>query len=113
MTRQESRLLWLRDGDAPTRFFHAHANIHHRKNHIHSLVQCDRVLVTESDKVDVATLATRSNTIRLDLLDLPCVDLHELCTHFTKEEVWAAIRDLPSDKVSGPDGFTAWFLQVT
>jgi hypothetical protein len=29
ITQQESHLLWLKEGDAPTQFFHAHANVRH------------------------------------------------------------------------------------
>jgi hypothetical protein len=54
MARQESWLMWLSEGDAPARFFHAHANNRRRKNHIHSLSHDGRVLVAESDKADVA-----------------------------------------------------------
>jgi hypothetical protein len=46
--------MWLSEGDAPARFFHAHANNRRRKNHIHSLSHDGRVLVAESDKADVA-----------------------------------------------------------
>jgi hypothetical protein len=28
IVRQESQLLWLSDGDAPTKFFHVHASAH-------------------------------------------------------------------------------------
>jgi hypothetical protein len=119
MTRQESRLLWLSEGDAPTCFFHAHANSHRHKNHIHSLTHEGRVLIAEADKVEVAfhfydtllaVLASRSNTVKLDLLGIPQADLRELGACFTEDEIWVVIRDLPLDKVPGPDGFTTRFL---
>jgi hypothetical protein len=80
MACQESWLLWLSEGDTPTRFFHAHADSRRHKNHIHSLTYEGRVLVAKADKAEVAfnfydsllcTSASRSNTIRLDLHDLP------------------------------------------
>jgi hypothetical protein len=37
MVRQESRLLWLKEGDTSTKFFHSYANMRRRKKHIHSL----------------------------------------------------------------------------
>lgn len=37
MWRQCSRALWIREGDAHTRVFHAKASTFHRKNYIHSL----------------------------------------------------------------------------
>jgi hypothetical protein len=119
MMHQESRLLWLSEGDVPTHFFHAHPNCRRHKNHIHSLTHEGRVLVTEADKAQVAfnfydlllgTLASRSKTIKLDLLGLPQVDLHNLCAHFTEDEVWPVIRDLPLDKAPGSDSFTTQFL---
>jgi hypothetical protein len=50
---QESCLLWLSEGNAPMRFFHVHVNNHRHENHIHSLVDGDRVLVVESNKAEV------------------------------------------------------------
>jgi hypothetical protein len=50
---QESCLLWLSEGNAPMRFFHAHVNNRRHENHIHSLVDGDRVLVVESNKAEV------------------------------------------------------------
>jgi hypothetical protein len=82
-----SWILWPGDGDAPTRFFHAHGNSRQHRNHIHPLVNGDQALVAEEDKADVAftfyddpmgTPGIRSNTIRLDQLDLPRLDLWEL-----------------------------------
>ncbi|OEL24169.1 hypothetical protein BAE44_0014812, partial [Dichanthelium oligosanthes] len=36
IVRQESQLLWLNEGDAPTKFFHCHANHRWHKNFIHT-----------------------------------------------------------------------------
>jgi hypothetical protein len=38
VARQEARILWLSEGDAPTRFFHSQANDRRRKNHIHDML---------------------------------------------------------------------------
>jgi hypothetical protein len=79
MARQESRLLWLKEGDAPTSFFHAHVNGRRWKKHIHSLKHEGRLLLIEENKAEVAlnffeeilgTLAMRSNSINLAQLDL-------------------------------------------
>jgi hypothetical protein len=74
------------------------------------------------DKADVAfqfydnlmgTPATQTNSIALEELGLPRLQLDELGNRFTKEEVWKVIRSLPLDKASGPDSFTVRFLQST
>ena len=39
------------------------------------------------------------------------VDLSEQDRMFTEEELWAVIKDLPSDKAPGPDGFIGLFFQ--
>lgn len=39
------------------------------------------------------------------------MDLHELGSSFTKEEVWAAINQMPNDKAPRPDGFTGTFFE--
>jgi hypothetical protein len=74
------------------------------------------------DKADVAfqfydnlvgTPATQTNSIALEELGLPRLQLDELGNRFTKEEVWKVIRSLPLDKAPGPDSFTVRFLQST
>jgi hypothetical protein len=52
------------------------------------------------------TPPTRSNSISLEHLDLPCLDLSHLEERFTEVEVWNVINALPPDKAIGPDGFT-------
>jgi hypothetical protein len=53
MARQESRLLWLKEGDVPMKFFHSYANMHRHKKHIHSLEHNSQVLVAKEAKVEV------------------------------------------------------------
>jgi hypothetical protein len=52
IARQESRVLWLREGDAPTKFFYAHANARRRWNFIHSLEHDGNTLFSEEAKAD-------------------------------------------------------------
>jgi hypothetical protein len=55
--------------------------------------------------------AQRSRTARLDILNLPTMDLSSIDVCFTEEEIWAVIRDIPSEKAPGPDGFTGLFYK--
>jgi hypothetical protein len=48
IARQESRILWLSDIDAPTRFFHLHANARRRRKCIRSLEHDGQTLVDEN-----------------------------------------------------------------
>jgi hypothetical protein len=51
--RQRSRIAWLKDGDASTRFFHSKANARRRKSYIHRL-EIDGVSYTEQkDKEEI------------------------------------------------------------
>jgi hypothetical protein len=121
IARQESRLLWLKEGDAPTKFFHIHANAHHKKKFIRTFHQDGHVLVSEEVKAQaffnffdevLGTPPLRNCSVNMEILGLPTVNLSQLNERFTEEEVWAVIKSLPPDKAPGPDGFTARFLQV-
>ena len=37
--------------------------------------------------------------------------MHDLGNTITEDEVWAAIKEMPSDKVPGPNGFTRIFFK--
>jgi hypothetical protein len=50
IAHQESRLLWLKEGDTPTKFFHIHANARRKKKFIRTLHQDGQVLVSEEVK---------------------------------------------------------------
>ncbi|KAM0866544.1 hypothetical protein ACQ4PT_042574 [Festuca glaucescens] len=56
-------------------------------------------------------IQVRDNTIDLDKLELPHLDLHDVDAIFSEEEVWGVIRELPPDRAPGPDGFIGAFFQ--
>jgi hypothetical protein len=99
-----------------------HVNAQRRKKLIRSLDHDGQTVVTKDRKAKLAiefyeqilgSPSVHSNSINLDILDLRCANMPELCERFTEEEVWNVIRSLPQNKASGPDGFTAHFLQAT
>lgn len=51
-------------------------------------------------------------TINLDQLDIPNHNLEALDIPFAEDEAWQTIKDLPSDKAPGPDGFTCRFYKA-
>jgi hypothetical protein len=121
MARQRSRMLFLDEGDANTKFFHPMACHRKRRNHIDSL----RVLGTEVVREEAMAEAlfhrygqvlgmnfARSRRFDLSSIGLPSMDLAALEDHFTEEEVWVTIADIPIDKAPGLDGFTGLFYRM-
>jgi len=117
MARQRSRLLWLSEGDACTKFFHLHANHRRRKNHI-PLLKVDGALVADQDEKSAAvdsyerllgSAPERGHSLDLDFLGMQVHDLSELEAPFSEDEVWGVIRAQELDKAPGPDGFTGRF----
>lgn len=45
-----------------------------------------------------------------DALNLGVHDLSQLDAQFSEEETFQAIKQIPQDKASGPDGFTGLFF---
>jgi len=113
IARQRSRIRYLEEGDANTRFFHLQACHRNRKNLIPTL-QHDGVCFSAND--EKANLFydyyngifgmpfQRQHAIELDGL-LPQLDLEGIDACFTEAEVWAAVNDMPPDRAPGPDGF--------
>jgi hypothetical protein len=93
----------------------------HRKKHfIAKLKVDDRIITTHEDKAAnilefysglFGSDCTWGWTIDLDRLNIPVYKLEILDVPFTEDEVWNTIKQLPSDKALGPDGFTGRFYK--
>jgi exonuclease III len=121
VARLRSRIGWVKEGDANTRLFHRHASHRKKKNFIAVLKDGDNILTDHDEKAAaifdfysnlIGNDSDRSRTINLDNLDLPRFDLEDLDIPFSVEEVWSTIKNLPSDKAPGPDGFTGKFYKT-
>lgn len=118
IARQRSRLLYLREGDTNTKFFHRHARQRQRRNMITTLKK-DGQILTVHDQIVVAVdeyyealfgrAARRAHAINLEVLKLPRYDLSSLERPFGEEEVEKIVKSMPLDKAPGPDGFTGRF----
>ena len=119
--RQKSRLLFVKEGDNNTRFFHRVANSHRRTNYLRG-IEVDGVLYEDEDEVRskvvhfYQSLYTESNTWcpSMDGLEFTSIEKDErleLERDFSKEEVVKVLQEMEGDKTPGPDGFTMDFFQ--
>ncbi|KAK1695762.1 hypothetical protein QYE76_012459 [Lolium multiflorum] len=90
------------------------------KNHIASVRIGEEIVMDQERKVEAFTEADfqllgrvhpRENSIDLEELEIPTVDLQDLDDMFTEEEVWRVVKDLHPDRVPGLDGFIGAFYQ--
>uniref|UniRef100_A0A453F7Q2 Reverse transcriptase domain-containing protein n=1 Tax=Aegilops tauschii subsp. strangulata TaxID=200361 RepID=A0A453F7Q2_AEGTS len=54
----------------------------------------------------------RAFSLDQSLLRAAPFDLSNLEAPFTEDEIWRAVKSLPTGKAPGPDGFTAEFLRA-
>ena len=116
---QCSRLIWLREGDACTKFFHLKANARRRKKAIPCLKTTTGEYVwshAEKEQVVydffrdiIGQKEQRLCTLDWDELALEGLQQQGLDLPFTTEEIWYAINQMPKEKAPGPDGFTTAF----
>lgn len=121
IARQRSRLRFLAEGEANTRFFQLQACHRGRKNVIRSLsVNGNEIVANEQMACALwefynSVLGSdfeRPHRLNLQALGVPTFDLAILEEPFTEEEVWAVIRDLPNERAPGPDGYTGLFYKT-
>jgi hypothetical protein len=119
--RQKSKVLWLKEGDNNTKFFHKIANSNRRRNLMEKL-EVDGILYSEDSIIrDKAVkfyekLYTETEDWRPFVDDLPFSRIDEtdrnlLDSRFERDEILQVVKNLQGDKSPGPDGFTMAFFQ--
>jgi exonuclease III len=123
--RQKSRVQWLKEGEKNTKFFHRtmihrrHINrITHLEDEQGNLIR-DRAHIEEELNRHYQNLLTESKEDRNEAITRVTSHIPSLITPeqnaalirpITQEEVDQAVKDMPSGKSPGPDGFTTDFF---
>lgn len=121
IARLRSRIRHIKDGDANTALFHREASFRKKKNFIPHLMVDGHMVVSQEDKEEaffsyfngvLGTALPRASSLDLNFFHRDGVDLSALDDPITEDEVWETIKDLPSDRAPGPDGFTGRFYKA-
>ena len=121
MQWQKSRLLWLKEGDANSKFFHGIMSSRRRANSIVSLSVNGIVVDGVADVRSVvfnhfsshfrSVDMERPSVSNLDFKKLNLGQCGELIKPFTVEEVKHAVWDCDNFKSPGPDGVNSGFMR--
>ncbi|XP_039130894.1 uncharacterized protein LOC120267295 [Dioscorea cayenensis subsp. rotundata] len=120
---QRARMLWIKDGDRNTSFFHATTRIRAHSNFISKVVDSNGVCCQDHTSIERAFLnfymdlwsapsVESDNLLNLLPTNLPRLNdsvASSIVREVTKEEVFQTLLDLPTGKSPGPDGFCTEF----
>jgi hypothetical protein len=118
--KNRAKIRWINLGDEISKKIRAIATQSYRKNYITSLKTDDNSYVTNHDhKADVIwnsykeRLWVSNKPIMSFILDdmVHRHNLDHLDTPFTNEEIMAVIKDMPTDRAPGPDGFNSFLMK--
>jgi hypothetical protein len=120
--RQKSRILWLKEGDKCTKYFHSMANSRRRYNSIDSLMingilSTNQVEISEHIVKFYQKLFSEQCRWRIRVDDLEFDQILEqeagwLEREFDEAEVRKVVFAMNGDKAPGPDGFSIAFFQA-
>jgi hypothetical protein len=112
---------WAKLGDENTSFFHSMATIRYRQNCISKFTLPDGREVSDHNEKAALLYTTYKERLgqsrhihfphELQSLIEEVDGLHSLSAVFTKEEIDEVIKELPTDKAPGPDGFNGMFIK--
>uniref|UniRef100_J3L5S3 Reverse transcriptase domain-containing protein n=1 Tax=Oryza brachyantha TaxID=4533 RepID=J3L5S3_ORYBR len=118
--RQRAKIKEIHDGDASAAFFQLKAKIQQRKLVIHCLQHNNVRATTQQEMLQMARSFFQEalsqpdqerKVLNFSALGFLREDLTELEAEITEDEVWRTIKQLPTNKAPGPDGFTGLFYQ--
>ena len=115
-------MLYLKEGDSNTKFFHQMANLHRRNNALTNL-KIDGVLTSNQKSIEDCNIQFYKNLFtkhklyrpHLDVLNFPKIFDDKagwLVRPFDEAEVFGVVKDFEGDKAPGPDGFPMAFFQT-
>jgi hypothetical protein len=120
--RQKARLMWLKEGDKCTKFFHSIANSNRRHNTIDSLMIGDHLSSNQAEISEhivefYKNLFTEQCRWRLKVDGIAFDSISEveagwLERDFKEEEVRKVVSKMNGNKASSPEGFSMAFFQV-
>ncbi|XP_027072036.2 uncharacterized protein [Coffea arabica] len=123
--RQKSRLRWLKEGDANSKFFHSYVRQRRVKVRIHRLQTSSGAWTDDVGSIhamaetffsDLFTQGPLDQVTGDELSRIPTIlsedDILDLERLPTAEEVRGAVFSLDRDSCSGPDGFPGSFYQA-
>jgi hypothetical protein len=120
--RQKSRVMWLKEGDKCSKFFHSIANSNRRYNFIDSLLIEDTLSSNQSDigehvvefykKLFSEPFQWRPKVDGLSIDSILESEARWLERAFEEEEVRKVVLAMNGDKALGPDGFSMAFFQT-
>ena len=111
--KKRCTIRWTKFEDENTKFFHAMATDRYRRNSISQLTLPDGSQVHSHVDKEKVIFESFTPVMGFDLPNLlTSVDgLDCLTVPFTKEEIDKVVKEMPSDKAPGPDGFNGQFLK--
>jgi hypothetical protein len=113
--RQKFRVLWLKEGDKNTKYFHKIANSHRRHNSIRHL-SINGELSSDLADIKAQIIEFYKNLYTEDVGRRPLLESSEeagwLERPFEEEEILQAMSNMNDDKAPCPDGFPMSFFHV-
>ncbi|KAL0312769.1 UNVERIFIED_CONTAM: hypothetical protein Sradi_5676200 [Sesamum radiatum] len=125
--RQKAKQMWLKDGDANTKFFHLTAILQSKANFIHSIKTRDNNVATDWEHIGnefsiyfrslFKSELDQSQPLPIEHISelMRCViseeENSEICALPTTEEIKGVVFNMASFKSPGPDGFPPCFFK--